>query len=232
MDITFNTALLNLVAFLVFVICVTIYSIKLKLGMKKPATAKRGLLNIFYSRWVERMNNPDETIIAVQTLRNLIMSVTFLSSTMLILLGLLVDTGIGIDEVVGGSFVTIPIVEYKMIVLFAVVVFSLFSFLLSLRQLVRFTILVGIPNAEIVKTGDKELESNNTCTLDSKALQSEVFIKAMNRFAYGMRGVFYAITVLIWFISSYAFIASSIILTIYLISYQDIKTPCVEETPI
>lgn len=82
--------LINATALLVFILCVVVYAIKLRLGMKRPENAKRGLLNIFYGLWVKRMINPDETIIAVQTMRNLIMATTFLSSAMLILLGLLV----------------------------------------------------------------------------------------------------------------------------------------------
>jgi uncharacterized membrane protein len=107
-------------------------------------------------------------------------------------------------------------------------------FLLSLRQLVRFSILIGIPAPKIEEKGTKEIQKKgkDACTLDAKAIQSEVFLKAMNRFTYGMRGIYYVVAIILWFISAYAFIVATIILTIMLIRYHDIKSPCVEESPI
>lgn len=232
-----SIAMINLVAFVVFLICVLAYSVKLKIGMKKPATTKRGMLNIFYQLWVNGMSESEKKIEAIQTLRNLIMSVTFLSSTMLILLGLLVQSfSNGIDELLinFSSISSTTLVQYKMLVFFAVLVFSLIMFLLSLRQLVRFSILIGIPAPKIEKTGTKEIQKKekDACTLDAKAIQSEVFLKAMNRFTYGMRGIYYVVAIILWFISAYAFIVATIILTIMLIRYHDIKSPCVEESPI
>jgi len=227
----------NFIAFIVFIVCVLAYAIKLKLGMKKPATTKRGMLNIFYQLWVNSMAESKNKIEAIQTLRNLIMAVTFLSSTMLILLGLLVQSfSNGIDELLI-NFSTISstsLVQYKMLIFFAVLVFSLIMFLLSLRQLVRFSILIGVPTPEIEKTGSKEIHKKDeeTCTLDAKSIQSEVFLKAMNRFTYGMRGIYYVVAIILWFISAYAFMIATVIITILLIQYHDIRQPCGEETPI
>ncbi len=227
----------NFIAFIVFLVCVLAYAIKLKLGMKKPATTKRGMLNIFYQLWVNSMAESKNKIEAIQTLRNLIMAVTFLSSTMLILLGLLVQSfSNGIDELLI-NFSTISstsLVQYKMLIFFAVLVFSLIMFLLSLRQLVRFSILIGVPTPEIEKTGSKEIHKKDkeTCTLDAKSIQSEVFLKAMNRFTYGMRGIYYVVAIILWFISAYAFMIATVIITILLIQYHDIRQPCGEETPI
>ncbi len=229
---------INLSALLVFLICITIYSIKLRLGMKKPETAKRGLLNIFYELWVNRMINSKETLVAVQTMRNLIMSTTFISSSLLVLLGLLISVpGNGLGELINLSVTSTEfIAQYKLLLLILTVVFSLILFLLSLRQMVRFTVLVGIPIKDIETHASKHVENHDgskKCkVIDSKSIRTDVFLKAMNRYTYGMRGVFYTIAIILWFISVYVFIGATIILTILLISYQDIKKPCVEETPI
>lgn len=227
---------LNLVAFAIFISCISIYAIKLKLAMRKPGTAKRGLLNIFYTQWVNEMATQKDTIIPVQTMRNLIMSVTFLSSSILVMLGLLVrfDQG-GFDEFTTLNVLTPSnLVYFKLMVLFVSLVFSLIVFLLSLRHMVRFTILIGIPYKDIEKAGTEEIEENKPvhCNLDARGLQQDVFIKAMNRFTYGIRGVYYSIILLFWFMGPYMLIAGSIIITIFLLVFQDIKTPCVEETPI
>ena len=229
--------LVNFIAFIVFIVCILAYAIKLKLGMKKPATTKRGMLNIFYQLWVNSMAESKDKIEPIQTLRNLIMAVTFLSSTMLILLGLLVQSfSNGIDELLI-NFSTISstsLVQYKLLIFFAVLVFSLIMFLLSLRQMVRFSILIGVPIPEIENTGSKQIRKKDeeTCTLDAKSIQSEVFLKAMNRFTYGMRGIYYVVAIILWFISAYAFMIATVIITILLIKYHDIRQPCVEETPI
>ena len=229
--------IINLSGLLIFIGCIVVYAIKLKIGMKKPETAKRGLLNIFYGFWVTRMINKEETIVAVQTMRNLIMSTTFISSSLLVLLGLLIRIpGNGLGELINLTATSTEIIaQYKLLLLISAVIFSLMMFLLSLRQMVRFTVLIGIPIKDIETHGTKHVENNkpSKCKIiDGKALRTDVFLKAMNRFTYGMRGVFYSIAIILWFISVYAFIGATIILTILLIRYQDIKTPCVEETPI
>jgi uncharacterized membrane protein len=228
--------IVNIIAFLVFFICVVSFGIKLRSGMKKPSTSKRGLLNLYYQAWVKRMAEEDNKIEAIQTMRNLIMSVTFLSSTLLIMLGILVqNTSDRFDNIFDfQSLITTSIPEYKLLVLFVVIVFSLIMFLLSLRHMVRFSILIGIPTIEIEKTSQNEISEKKESRdfIDARMIQKDVFLKAMNRFTYGIRGVYYVVALLLWFISAYAFIIGTIIITILLIRYHDIKTPCLDETPI
>jgi uncharacterized membrane protein len=224
----------NLIAFIIFIICIIAYGIKLQVGMKHPASSKRGLLNIFYQLWVNAMADSKNKIEAIQTMRNLIMSVTFLSSTMLILLGLLIQSYTnGVDDMlINFSVVSSTIVvQYKLLLLFAVLIVSLIMFLLSLRHMVRFSILIGIPIPDIEETGSNQIqtEKKDTCNLNAKALQSDIFLKAMTRFTIGIRGVYYVVAILLWFISAYAFMIATILITYILIKYHDIKTPCLDE---
>lgn len=207
--------------------------------MKKPGTAKRGLLNIFYGLWVERAIDQKDTIIAVQTMRNLIMATTFLSSSMLLLLGLLLRIPEnGLDELFMFSATSTELIaQYKLLLFVAVIVFSILMFLLSLRQMVRFSILVGIPKESFerihsLQLTDEKEEENNHHKIDAEALRKEVFIRAMNRFTFGIRAVFYAMTIILWFVSVYAFIIGTVSLTAFLILLQDVKTPCLEQNPI
>jgi uncharacterized membrane protein len=204
--------------------------------MKRPGMAKRALLNTFYEEWVQRMKNNENTIIAVQTMRNLIMSVTFLSSSILILLGLLVQSNLpSSDGIVQISLTSTSLLnQYKLFTLFIILVFSLIMFLLSLRHMVRFSIIIGIPNEAIEKTGTEEIKKQRETehVLNADVVQSAVFLKAMNRFMFGIRGVYFAVTLLVWFINVYAFIVSTIALTIILIHYHDIRTPNLDVTPI
>jgi uncharacterized membrane protein len=230
--------IINIIALIIFLVSVSIYGIKLIYGMKKPGTAKRGFLNIFYGLWVERVIDETETIIAIQTMRNLIMTATFLSSSMLLLLGLLIRIpGNGLDELLYFSATSTEIIaQLKLLLFVAVIIFSIIMFLLSLRQMVRFSILIGIPNDSLGKITIPEKDSTSeSCVeeqIDPVALQRDVFLRAMNRFTFGIRAVFYGITIILWFISVYAFIIGTISLTAFLIFYQDVKTPCLEGTPI
>ncbi|HMA82845.1 MAG TPA: DUF599 domain-containing protein [Candidatus Thermoplasmatota archaeon] len=233
-----SNTLINLIAFGIFVICISIYSIKLLYGIKKPGTAKRGLLNIYYSQWVKRMINQNETIIAVQTMRNLIMATTFLTSSMLVLLGLLLRIpSNGIDQLIQFSATSTELIaQYKVLLFVVVLLFSIIMFLLSLRQMVRFSILIGIPIESIETITPEYVNTRNgkksSATIDAEALRKDVFLRAMNRFTFGIRSVFYAMTIILWFISAYTFIIGTISLTVFLIRFQDIKTPRLEEIPI
>lgn len=228
--------IVNLIGFLIFLLCILIYAWKLQTTMKRPGMAKRALLNTFYEEWVQRMKNNENTIIAVQTMRNLIMSVTFLSSSILILLGLLVQSNLpSSDGIVQISLTSTSLLnQYKLFTLFIILVFSLIMFLLSLRHMVRFSIIIGIPNEAIEKTGTEEIKKQRETehVLNADVVQSAVFLKAMNRFMFGIRGVYFAVTLLVWFINVYAFIVSTIALTIILIHYHDIRTPNLDVTPI
>lgn len=231
-----DTIQLNLLAFVIFVICVTIYVIKLKYAMIKPGTTKRGLLNLLYSQWVEHMATQKSTIVPVQTMRNLIMSVTFLSTAIMILLGLLVQfQHTGLDD-----FSTLTnlseanLIDFKNIILFTALTSSLITFLLSLRHMVRFSIIIGLPCKDIEKKATEKIEQeqNIECQIDALSLQKDVFIKAMNRFTYGIRALYYSIILLFWFMGPFIFMAATIVLTIFLIIFIDVKAPSDEETPI
>lgn len=231
------TELINLAAFLIFLFCVSIYSVVLVYGIRKPGTAKRGLLNVFYSQWVKRVLDKKETIIAVQTMRNLIMATTFLTSSMLVLLGLLIRIpSVGLDELIQLSATSTEIIaQYKLVLFVSVIIIAIIFFLLSLRQMVRFSILIGIPiqSIESVAPAHINTEKSNAekaaCLIDAEGLRRDVFLRAMNRFTFGIRAVFYGITIIFWFVSVYAFIIGTISLTAFLILYQDVRTPCPEE---
>ncbi|MGC9554192.1 MAG: DUF599 domain-containing protein [Thermoplasmatota archaeon] len=218
--------LLDTAALAVFFGCVVAYAAALRFILQRPDRAKRGLLSIFYARWVERVANPEDSILAVQTMRNLIMSVTFLSSAMLILLGVLIRSPEGLSDLMTFTAETTEAAHYKMLLLFSVLLFSLSMFLLSLRQMVRFSILIGIPRESIRRA------TGGRCDVDASDLRTTTFLKATNRFTFGIRGIYYGVAVMLWFISPLAFMGASIIITALLIAHHDIRAPCPERPPV
>lgn len=233
----FPNEIIDIAALLVFIACILTYTIRLLYGIKKPCWGKRGFLNIIYGLWVKRMIEPKETIIAVQTMRNLIMVITFLSSSMLLLLGLLLQS----PAIYASADSTWIFAQYKLMLFVTVIVFSVTMFLLSLRQMVRFSILIGIPSQSIKNISADYISSNHNktknrekdqCYLDAEKLKRDVFLRAMNRFTFGMRAVFYGIVITLWFVSVYAFIIGTISLTIFLIINHDVEPCHHDELPI
>ncbi len=231
--------LINIAALIIFIICISVYAVGLVYNIKKPSWGERGFLNIMYGLWVQRMIDPKETTTAVQTMRNLIMATTFLSSSMLLLLGLLLSSPITeFPELFSLSTTSIEqFAQYKLLIFVAIIVFSVIMFLLSLRQMVRFSILIGIPSKSIETIAAnqiKKIKNNkkNYGHFDVEGLKIDVFLRAMNRFTFGMRAVFYGITVMLWFLSVYAFIFGTISLTVFLILHHDVESPPGDELPI
>lgn len=213
-------------ALIVFLACITAYSLVLKMSMANPEFGKRGLLNEFYRKWACGLTEREDTLVAVQTMRNLIMSVTFLSSAMLILLGILIDVfRLGqLNDAVGmAGYLDI---YQKPLVLTGLMIFSIFMFLLSLREMVRFTILIGLSPKKI------EEAAAEACEQDPGEIPSTVFIKAMARYSYGIRGLYYLAISMLWFINTYAFIVGCIAITAFLIYNQRIPKHAKDKPPI
>ncbi len=234
--------LLDLIAFIIFVICVSVFTVGLIYKMKRPTWGERGFLNIMYGLWVKRMIDAKETINAVQTMRNLIMVVTFLSSSMLLLLGLLLQSPyVGANGLLYPSTSLSIFEHYKLMLFVVVIVFSVTMFLLSLRQMVRFSILIGISSESIKNISDeyqllhknKIKNAGNVCYyVDAERLKRDAFLRAMNRFTFGMRAVFYGIGITLWFVNVYAFIIGTVSLTLYLIIHHDAEPCHKEELPL
>ncbi len=230
--------LINLAALIIFIICISVYAIGLLYKIKKPTFGERGFLNLMYSLWVKRMLSMDQTVTAVQTMRNVIMATTFLASSMMLLLGLLLAAPMdkfselfSLSAQAPGQFT-----QYKLLLFVAIIVFSIIMFLLSLRQMVRFSILIGIP-ADAIQTmvaAQKKTKNNQkACELfDAEELKIDTFLRAMNRFTFGIRAVFYGITLLLWLLSVYAFIIGTICLTVFLIFHHDVEAPRHGDLPI
>lgn len=227
---------INSIALVIFTLCISIYSIGLINKIKKPSWGERGFLNLIYGLWVKRMIDPKETIIAIQTIRNLIMVDTFISSSMLLLLGLLLSRDNNAFDFSLTATSAEVFFQYRLLLFVAIIVFSVIMFLLSLRQLVRLSILIGIPakSLEMISANPRitKLKGKNNIHLDAENLRKDVFLKAMNRFTFGMRAVFYGITLILWFLNVYAFIIGTLFLTAYLIVHHDIEPSQSDKFPL
>jgi uncharacterized membrane protein len=102
--------------------------------------------------------------------------------------------------------------------------------------MVRFTILIGIPH-ESIKNISKEYQTSTNKEkiqyhIDPEILKRDVFLKAMNRFTFGIRAVFYGIVITLWFVNTYIFIIGTISLTLILVVYHEVEPRPHEKLPI
>ncbi|MEJ2250074.1 MAG: DUF599 family protein [Candidatus Lokiarchaeota archaeon] len=92
-----------------------------------------------------------------------------------------------------------------------VIIFSLYNFILSIRLNVRVTLLITAdPNKVVLGK------------FEGIALTQKTFLSAQNHWMFGLRGLFYLVATLFWFVNPFLFIICSIGVTLYLILFQDI----------
>ena len=219
MDLT-----LDIIALFVFVICILIYSIMFFYGLKHPTRSRKGSLNLIFEQYVEERVK-DTPLVAIQAVRNLIMANTAFISALLVLLGLLLAfyEQIFSQEIIAGSDITLGYIQ--MVVLVLIFVFCLFNFVLAIRMLVRFTILIS-----------SHPEKIEICGINGLRFTKDTMISAQNHFSFGLRGLFYSIAVLAWLADPLLFLLGAISVTFYLIFFEDIfdknlsENACEEDT--
>ncbi len=217
---------IEFVALITFLGCLFVYFSILKISIEYPELGIRGRLNVYYNHWVKGLEHHEDTIVAIQTMRNVIISVTFLTSAMLVLLGLVIDL-FNIDEITnagGGGALADLAVYHRELILISLIVYSVSMFLLALQQMIRFTIVIGLIPQKL-KTVCDELDDPGP-----EKIQVGIFLKAMKRYSFGLRSLYFLVLIIIWFINTYAFIVGSIALTVFLILKQSPTISSFEET--
>jgi len=200
-------------SFLLFLGCLVIYIILFIVRSKNRETSERSTLNLIYRNWVQSRSNDENLLYATQALRNFIMGNATFVSGLLILIGILVgvyNTQILSSEPFWG-FDELTLGFIQMSANLALVFFSLFNFVLSIRYIVRVSLLM---TGEIKKFSEGEYKG---VTIAKKA-----FISAQNHWLFGNRGLFFIFATLSWLIDSVFFVAVTIIIMVYLVVFQDI----------
>ncbi|MHA1975831.1 MAG: DUF599 domain-containing protein [Candidatus Hodarchaeales archaeon] len=217
---------INIVAFGIFVICILIYSVMLLYGLRNPSSSRKGSLNLIYEYYVDERVK-DSPLIAVQAIRNLIMANTAFISSLLVLLGLLLAfyQQIFSNEIISGSNISLGFIQ--MLVMVTIIIFCLFNFVLAIRMLVRFTLLISA-NPEKIEF----------CGISGLRFTKDTIISAQNHWSFGLRGLFYLITVMAWLADPLLFLIGAIGVTGYLIFFEDIydrslsENTCDDEQPV
>ena len=201
---------MDLIALVIFLICISTYGIMIIYGLNHPRKSRRGSLNLIYEEFVNSRNK-DSSIIAVQAMRNLIMANSAFISALLVLMGLLLAfySLLFSEGTIPGSQISLGTVQLILLVL--IIIFCLFNFVLAIRQLVRFTLLIS-----------SNPENLTICRIDGLKFTKDTLISAQNHWLFGLRGLFYLVTVMTWLINPLLFLGGSVLVTGYLIFFEDI----------
>lgn len=218
--------LADALAFIVFcVVTLGYHWFYLKVIEHHPTWSVRARMHEHRRNWVEMALKRGERIMAVQTLRNLIMTSTFLASTMILLVAFIANFVVLQEPSKTLHFAETPTVFYggtpipfKGALLLLLYAFAFVMFLTSLRTLSHMSILVGV-DAEQIRLIEQE---------DPHAFLARRLNQIESLTTYGRRAVYFSIPVIGWFFSPWIFLALTVLIWIFFISSMDFARPAKE----
>lgn len=201
------------IGFIIFIICFTSYFGLLQFSFKRKKPSKFKVFQKIYQNWVNCRLDADSPLTGVQALRNFIMGGSTFVSALFVLLGLIVgfyQTKVLVD----GNFFGIQGLSTLLVMISTIIlmiVFCLINFILSIRYSARLSLLI---------TGGRD--EHCIGSFSGPRVTSGTLINAQKHWMYGVRGIFYLVSVLSWLVSPVIFILLSIGITIYLLNDHDI----------
>jgi len=163
---------------------------------RRPSLIFKGKINIVRRAWVAKIFEENTGIVAVQTLRNVTMAASFLTSASVILIGGLISLLLNLEATqhifIEGDVprITEPVLALKLINLIALFVASLFYFSLCVRLLNHIAMLLGAPPAAI----------RDAMGEDAVQFVYSLYAKAGRHYTFGMRSVYFLIPAVLWFV--------------------------------
>lgn len=201
----------DILAFSVYGACFILYHIVyLFITNRKPALTKKGRINKSTASWLNGILSEEQYLLAVHQIRNMILSITFLVSTGVILIGFLLTYGLTKTA----SFNSLPITNttnYAGWLAFSTLSYSLLNLLLALRHFNNLTILIRSSNEQL-----EQIEGRPALDYLEK-----LFIAGSQRYMLGRRGFLYAIASLFWYVNLWIFIGLVLALTFTLSYHHD-----------
>jgi uncharacterized membrane protein len=171
-------------------------------------------------RWFERMLGHEVRIAHVAALNSLQSGATFFASTSLLILGGLVAM-LGTTERVMGVVADVPFVRHdsevvwmiKIVLLIAIFMYAFFKFTWAIRQFNFCAVLIGAAP----HTSAPEEQQPFLSTITSIASF------AAENFNLGLRGFYFALAVLTWFLHPWLFVIASA-LVVHVLHQREFKS--------
>jgi uncharacterized membrane protein len=174
--------------------------------LRKPSLIFKGKINIVRRAWVAKIFEENTAIIAVQTLRNITMAASFLTTASVVLIGGLISLLLNLPETQHyflsreHPHITDPVLALKLVNLIVLFVASLFYFSLCVRLLNHIAMLLGAPPQSI----------RDAMGEDAVTFVYSLYAKAGRHYTFGMRSVYFLIPAVLWFIGPSLCILSTV----------------------
>src|SRR3972149_316907 len=198
----------DMTAFVIFILCTIVYHVYYYYKVfKLPKYIFKGKINIIRRTWVENMLKPGNAIVAVQSFRNIHMAASFLASSSIVFIGSILYLIFNIEQTSGivtgrGTF-TLPdyMVFLKLITLMVMFLITLLNFSLCIRLLNYLVILIGASPETI----------EETMGVSAVDYITGMFSRAGIHYTFGIRGFYYTVPLIAWFLGSWLFITLTLL---------------------
>ena len=172
---------------------------------KRPRKTQKGRHNIYREYWVENVLTRNRGMVAIQQIRNMTTITTFLASSTLIFMGVLVSytsTSFPIQQ---------DYADFKLYVLLGIIALAFFNFLFTLRTANYITILIESSPSKI-----EELEGVPAVQYLTQKVNTAFLLHTL-----GMRCLYYSVPLFFWFYDPRIFIVITVVLTVVIAKYLD-----------
>src|SRR3990170_3923220 len=198
----------DMTAFVIFILCTIVYHVYYYYKVfKLPKYIFKGKINIIRRTWVENMLKPGQAITAVQSLRNIHMAASFLASSSIVFIGSIIYLIFNIEQtsgiVTGRGTIALPdyLLFVKLLTLMVMFLLSLLNFTLCIRLLNYLAILIGASPETI----------EETMKMNAVDYITKMFSTAGIHYTFGIRGFYYTIPLIGWFLGTWLFIVLTIL---------------------
>lgn len=212
---------LNWIAVVVFLLATIGYHGTYNLVARRiPFATVKGKVHRYRKDWIENMIQSRNTILAVQTVRNQIMATTWLASSALLVMAFFLTSVLrGTDPLHENAlFDTLGIEDfgwlvYKIYAILFIFGFAFLMFLFSVRHVLLFNTLIGVSPELITQIEGYE----------AAEYLGQLANKSASRFTYGLRATYFALPLIAWLFSIWAFLILTVGIWMWLFFAMDTR---------
>lgn len=213
-----NFQLFDWVAFVLFLAALFFYRYFLAFMLKHHSHRLfLGKLQEYRRAWIAGHFGGKNGIVVVQTLRNMLMTASFMASTSILLMigAFNLLRSLTPPEMAENFFMTgvsqPPVEVFKILLIILLLSYSFFNFSWFLREINYMSIVLNIPVEQLDEIEDGE----------SSEHIARMFLTSGIHFSLGMRGFYFLIPLLIWFFSPVLMICTTAVI-LYVLIHRDL----------
>lgn len=199
----------TITALLTFFVCFYGYHfVYFYLSRRYTRATRKGRMRQAVAGAITQAIEAGDHLLVVHQLRNIIMSVTFLASASVLLLSFIISFS-GVWE----TIIELPQLssrglrpyDYPIWTIIFTLAVSFFSFLTALRYFNLLSMLVSAPPDTL-----QQMEGT-----EPAQYLTDLFMRGSDAYTLGRRGFIYSVVVAVWFLNVWAFIVTTVLVTVW-----------------